>query len=116
VKPCSLLGGKYSCGHNHSKHIQIKTRRHLPQKYNLVLLKRQYPSTRLQGEQNQNVADQSVALLRYVLNALGCSFQLQAGRFWDRIPVAARFCLTVQTGPGAHSAYCTMGTGSLSWR
>jgi hypothetical protein len=29
-------------------------------------------------------------------------------------PVAARFSAAVQTGPGAHPASCTMGTGSLS--
>ena len=39
---------------------------------------------------------------------------LQAGRSGDRIPVAARFSATVQTGPGAHPASYTMGTGSLS--
>jgi hypothetical protein len=44
--------------------IQIKTRRHFPQNYNLVLPKCQYPSNRLQGVQIQNVADQSVALLK----------------------------------------------------
>jgi hypothetical protein len=31
-----------------------------------------------------------------------------------RIPVGARFFALVQTGPGVHPAYCTMGTGSLS--
>ena len=31
----------------------------------------------------------------------------------DRIPVEARFSATVQTGPGAHPAFCTMGTGSF---
>jgi hypothetical protein len=31
----------------------------------------------------------------------------------DRIPVRARFFAHVQTGPGAHPASCTMGTGSL---
>jgi hypothetical protein len=28
-------------------------------------------------------------------------------------PVAGRFSALVQTGPGAHSAFCTMGTGSF---
>jgi hypothetical protein len=31
-----------------------------------------------------------------------------------RIPVGSRFFTSVQTGPGAHPACCTMGTGSLS--
>jgi hypothetical protein len=30
------------------------------------------------------------------------------------IPVGARCSAPVQTGPGAHAASCTMGTGSLS--
>ena len=36
---------------------------------------------------------------------------LRAGRSGDRIPVSARFSTLVQTGPGAHPASCTMGTG-----
>ena len=32
----------------------------------------------------------------------------------DRIPVGARYYATVQTGPGAHPASCTIGTGSFS--
>ena len=39
---------------------------------------------------------------------------LRAGRSGDRIPVAAKFSAPVQTGPGAHPASCTMGTGSFS--
>ena len=31
-----------------------------------------------------------------------------------RIPVRARFFTTVQNSPGAHPAFCTMGTGSTS--
>ena len=38
---------------------------------------------------------------------------LRAGRSGDRIPVRARFSLPVQTGPGAHPASYTMGTGSF---
>jgi hypothetical protein len=38
---------------------------------------------------------------------------LRAGRSEDRIPVGARFSAPVQTGPGAHPASCTMGTGSF---
>ena len=37
---------------------------------------------------------------------------LQAGRSGDRIPVGRDFP-PVQTGPGAHPASCTMGTGSF---
>jgi hypothetical protein len=33
--------------------------------------------------------------------------------FGDRIPVGARFSVPVKTGPGAHPASCTMGTGSF---
>jgi hypothetical protein len=43
----------------------------------------------------------------------GYSDWLRAGRSGDRIPVEARFSATVQTGPGAHPASCTMGTGSF---
>jgi hypothetical protein len=38
---------------------------------------------------------------------------LWAGRSGDRIPVRARFSAPLQTGPGAHPASCTMGTGSF---
>jgi hypothetical protein len=38
---------------------------------------------------------------------------LQAGRSGNRNPVGARFFAHVQTGPGAHPASCTMGTGSF---
>ena len=38
---------------------------------------------------------------------------LLAGRSGDRIPVEAKFSAPVQTGPGAHPASCTMGTGSF---
>jgi len=36
-----------------------------------------------------------------------------AGRSGDWIPVEARFSAPVHTGPGAHPASCTMGTGSF---
>jgi hypothetical protein len=42
-----------------------------------------------------------------------------AGQSGDRILVGTRFFVQVQTGPGAHPASCTMGTGSLpgvNWR
>jgi hypothetical protein len=38
---------------------------------------------------------------------------LRAGRSGDRIPVVARFSAPIQTGPVAHPASCTMGTGSF---
>jgi hypothetical protein len=38
---------------------------------------------------------------------------LRAGRSGDRILVGTRFFVDVQTDPGAHSASCTMGTGSF---
>jgi hypothetical protein len=41
------------------------------------------------------------------------SDRLRAGRSGNRFPVRARFSAPVQTGPGAHPASCTMGTGSF---
>jgi hypothetical protein len=38
---------------------------------------------------------------------------LRAGRSGNRILVGARFFAHVQTGPEAHPAFCTMGTGSF---
>jgi hypothetical protein len=38
---------------------------------------------------------------------------LRAGWSGDRILVRSRFYSPVQTGPGAHPASCTMGTGSF---
>ena len=32
----------------------------------------------------------------------------------DRIPVGARFSAPAHTGPGAHPACCTMGTGIIA--
>jgi len=39
------------------------------------------------------------------------SDSVRAGRSRDRIPVRARFFAPVQTGPGAHPAFYTMGNG-----
>ena len=44
---------------------------------------------------------------------VGIATTLRAGRFGVRIPVGERFFAAVQTGPGAHSALYTMGTGSF---
>jgi hypothetical protein len=41
------------------------------------------------------------------------SDSLRAGQSEDEIPVRARFSAPVQTGPGAHPASYTVGTGSL---
>jgi hypothetical protein len=38
---------------------------------------------------------------------------IRAGRSGDRIPVEVKFSVPVQTGPEAHPASCTMGTGSF---
>ena len=39
--------------------------------------------------------------------------ELRAGRSGDRIPVGGEILRTLQTGPGAHLASYTMGTGSF---
>ena len=41
------------------------------------------------------------------------SDRLRAGRSGDQILVGARFSTSVQTGPEAHPASCTMGTGAF---
>jgi hypothetical protein len=39
--------------------------------------------------------------------------ELRAGRSVDLIPVGAKCFAHVQTGPGSHPAFCTMGTESF---
>ena len=43
------------------------------------------------------------------------SDSLRARRSGDRISMEARLSALVQTGPRDHPAFCTKGTGSLSW-
>jgi hypothetical protein len=43
----------------------------------------------------------------------GIAIGYGAGQSGDRMPVEARFSAPVQTGPWAHLASCTMGTGSF---
>ena len=45
-------------------------------------------------------------------SSVGIATELRAGRYGDRIPVG-RVSPAVQTGPGAHPASCTVGTGSF---
>jgi len=40
-------------------------------------------------------------------------YQELAARSGERIPAEARFSAPVQTGPGVHPAFYTMGTGSF---
>ena len=55
----------------------------------------------------------TVFLYRGPGSSVGIATELRAGRSGDRIPVGARLSAPVQTGPGAHPASCTMGTGSF---
>jgi hypothetical protein len=55
----------------------------------------------------------STALVGGPGSSVGIVTELRAGRSVDQIPVGARFFAHVQTGPGAHPASCTRGTGSF---
>ena len=44
-------------------------------------------------------------------SSVGIATELRAGRSGVRIPVVTIFSAPVQTGPGAHTASCKMGTG-----
>jgi hypothetical protein len=46
-------------------------------------------------------------------SSVGIATELRVGRSGNRIPVEVRFSAPVQTGPGAHPASYTMGTGSF---
>jgi hypothetical protein len=46
-------------------------------------------------------------------SVVGIATTLRTGRSGNGIPVEARFSAPVHTGPGAHSASCTWGTGFL---
>jgi hypothetical protein len=46
-------------------------------------------------------------------SSVGIANRVRVERSGDRIPVEATFSVPIQTGPGAHTASCTLGTGSL---
>jgi hypothetical protein len=46
-------------------------------------------------------------------SSVGIATELRVGRSGDLIPVWARFFAPVQTGPGIHPVFCTMGTVSF---
>jgi hypothetical protein len=52
-----------------------------------------------------------------LMNKPGRVVGIATGLGWtvrDQIPVATRFSTTLQNGPRAHPASCTMGTGSFA--
>jgi hypothetical protein len=44
---------------------------------------------------------------------IATGYELDGPGIEKKIPVGAKFFAHVQTGPGAHPASCTMGTGSF---
>jgi hypothetical protein len=62
---------------------------------------------------NQHVTGAALSFHHFHLVTKGDRLA-RAGRSGYRITVTARFSAPVQTGPGAHPASCTMGTGSPS--
>ena len=59
---------------------------------------------------NQHITCESLSFHHFHLVTKG---PLRAGRSGDRITMMVRFSAAVQTGPRAHPASCTMGTGSF---
>jgi hypothetical protein len=49
----------------------------------------------------------------WAVSSVGIATELRDGGSGDRNPVGARFFAPVQAVPGAHPAYCTLGTGSF---
>jgi hypothetical protein len=69
---------------------------------------------KIHNRKHKNIQLQYSILAEYTeFQWAGYSDCLRARRFGDRIPVGARFSAPVQTGPEAHPASCTMGTGSF---